>query len=450
MTKILYLTFCEPVIGNGIYDTQVKQVLCQLATAHGGELTIFHRAILAGVEIGRRDIGAPFLFDRNRLTQLKNEYRQSGIGFRPVFLPIVVRKRWGSELPLPVLGFMLALSLARIACTILKERPDTIHCRSYVASLIAVVLKPLLPGLKVIFDPRGFWPEEGVVMQRWKEGSSRFRFWKLVEKFLLHKSDKVIALSDSFAKRIVCLDPQADCSIIYAGAKLEEFGAARSLRARTREALGLKEERVLVYNGSLHAWHDPIMLARLFVAMRSSFVKPKLLVISGYSQATLIEAFRSCGIDHSEFIVISAKAAEVPAYLAAADYGLVPLKEMPVRGAMSVVAATMIGTKVAEYLASGLPLIVNKQVGGLESLMANYKLGTFFDQENFSGLPAAIHRIEKHYSEYLTDCQCVARELFSVAVVARSYRSVYITLHPDKTVSPKHEVPAARRHTAVG
>ena len=46
--------------------------------------------------------------------------------------------------------------------------------------------------------------------------------------------------------------------------------------------------------------------------------------------------------------------------------------------ALSITNKTMIGLKVSEYLASGLPVIVNKDITALANIVSSNMLGYFF------------------------------------------------------------------------
>jgi glycosyltransferase involved in cell wall biosynthesis len=423
--RILYLTFFESVTGNGIYETQVKQTLCKLATQYSDDLTVSHLALQPAVVVGRNELLMSFVTDRQAVAILKNAYKECGISASVVYLPVVIPKRWKMGLPLIGLAAALATSLPVMFYRIVRSKPDIIHCRSYVATFLAVLTKYFFKDVRVIFDPRGFWPEEGVVTHLWSETSLSFRFWKRVEKYLLRRCDKVIALSDSFATRIGQLEKRADSAVIYASADLQEFERARQLRDLKRRELGLEGKTVFVYNGGLGAWHDPSLLAQVFKAAAQALSDTKLLVITGYNKDKLESAFRGAGLRTEDFLVRAAEPQQVPGYLVTGDYGIVPLKEINEPGAMTVVADTMIGTKVAEYLACGLPIAVNKNVGGLKSLMERYKIGVFFDSGNLAELLLALRHVHDNYAKYRADCELVASRYFSLSQTAHSYYQVY-------------------------
>ncbi len=441
--KILYLTFFESVTRNGIYETQVRQVLCEVSSKGRGQITVSHLAILPAAVVGRDEILVPFVNDRHALIAVEREYSRNGVVATIAWLPVVIPKRW--KLGLPLLGLIPILSLSGLVLLykVARERPDVIHCRSYPATLLAVLAKLVFKDVKIVFDPRGFWPEEGVVTGQWKAQSLTFRFWKRVEKFLLRRSDKVIALSASFADRITGMVKTADCQVIYASAEVGRFAQARELRDSRRKELRFEGRDVLVYCGSLPSWHDPQLIAEIFKVAGQSLHNLRLLVLTGYDRNKLETIFSAAGLRNEDFRIVAAHASDVSSYLAAADYGLVPLREIT-QHAMAVVADTMIGTKVAEYLAAGLPLIVNQQVGGLKSLMERYRIGIFFDRERLTAMVPGIQHMQENYGAYQRDCEAVAARYLALDQTACAYHDVYEQLlaRPrDKSVELKTAVP---------
>jgi glycosyltransferase involved in cell wall biosynthesis len=420
--KLLYVTFFEPVLHNGIYDSQVKQFLCHLAT-NQSEIHVSHCAIVPAATLGKSGLSVPLLTERSQFTKLRQDLCVNGVKASFIFLPIIVLRRWG--LGIPLLTILLLLSAPALLLRQALEHFEIIHCRGYGATILAVLLRRFFRDLKVICDPRGFFPEEGVVLGRWSERSFTFRLWKQLEKHIFKCSDRVVALSEPFAKRICGIADRYDSEVIYAPADLPTFAAGRRLRRERRLQLGLSDKTVFVYNGSLHAWHDPQLLAEIFRRIVAASGHAKLLVITRHHPTDVRRLFESAALRPEDYLIVAAEGSDVPSYLAAGDFGLVPLRFLTDDNAMKVVADTMIGTKVAEYLAAGLPLVVNQDVGGLRTVMDRYKIGVSFHSDNLGSVPAKIQTITKNYAEYQLQCEYVASRYFSVDQTVCLYADMY-------------------------
>jgi glycosyltransferase involved in cell wall biosynthesis len=421
--RVLYLTFLESVTRSGLYETQVKQLVCKLGTKHGGEMSVSHFAFLPTAWIGRIGILVPFIADRKDLQALKKEYLEHGVSARFLFSPVIILNRWAIGICL--LSVLLIASLPILIYRISREKHDLIHCRSYMATALALLLKLIFKDIRVMFDVRGFWPEEGVVQGWWKENSVSFRMWKGLERYLFRKSDVVIALSDSFADHVRTVCPEVNCAIVYSTVDVEKAKESRQLREVRRQQLGFVDKTVFVYNGSLGSWHDPALLAKVYGSLRHSLGESRLLVLTKYDKQKLEAILQDNGISIEEFRIIAAKPDEVGSYLGAADYGMVPLRDLNTSRPMNLVAHTMIGTKVSEYLACGLPIIVNQNVGGIASLMKRYKLGIIFDSNNFAEIGQEMLRMQEGYRQYQNDCEIVANRYFSLDQAVHSYFELY-------------------------
>jgi glycosyltransferase involved in cell wall biosynthesis len=128
---------------------------------------------------------------------------------------------------------------------------------------------------------------------------------------------------------------------------------------------------------------------------------------------------RNIAADH--FSVTSVPARLVPSYLAAADAGLSFIKPC-----ISKLASSP--TKNAEYLACGLPLIINAGIGDSDALVNDWKAGVlleeFTDQE-YTRIGDLIQTIAAE-PDARTKARAVAREVFDLETIgAQRYAALY-------------------------
>lgn len=117
----------------------------------------------------------------------------------------------------------------------------------------------------------------------------------------------------------------------------------------------MDDKIIFCYLGTLGAgtWHDPQLYAQLMLRFRTIANKHLFLfLIPQGSQPYTQKLFRESGIKESEFLLLSPTYDEVPKLLSAADYGLLYLGKEKIA----------LGTKVVEYNAVGLPVLVNSNV----------------------------------------------------------------------------------------
>src|SRR6185436_2282485 len=100
-------------------------------------------------------------------------------------------------------------------------------------------------------------------------------------------------------------------------------------------------------------------------------------------------------------------------YLAAADAGLSFIKRCESKVASSP-------TKNGEYLACGLPLILNAGIGDSDSLVQDWKAGSLIEEFGDQAYDKSAREVESMLSEdnIRTRMRDVAREIFDLETVA--------------------------------
>jgi glycosyltransferase involved in cell wall biosynthesis len=244
------------------------------------------------------------------------------------------------------------------------------HCRSYPATSAAVFLKRFLPRTAILFDPRSDFPEENVTAGNWERDSDDFRYWKSEEGRLLRRSDAVACIAQSYIEAFRRSTPNFNYFLVPNNVNCAEFRNDATARRRIRNSLGIGEhETAFVYLGNLASsgWHQASFY-RVFYENLTRFVEQPVFFFLVPERSVLLvhEAFSGCG----RIIVKSPQYDEIAEYLSAADIGMMFLHK----------AKVALGTKIVEYLAASLPVIVNRNCEGAVSLIReNSQLGCVVD-----------------------------------------------------------------------
>jgi glycosyltransferase involved in cell wall biosynthesis len=145
---------------------------------------------------------------------------------------------------------------------------------------------------------------------------------------------------------------------------------------------------------------------------------------------------RSRQVETKNFSVLSVASAEVPSYLAAADAGLAFIKRC-----ISKLASSP--TKNGEYLACGLPLVINAGVGDSDALINDWRAGVLIEDFTDAEFASAGRAIEAMASrpEVRQQARAVAERLFDLNTIgAERYVSLY-----ERVLNISHAT-AQRRH----
>lgn len=324
----------------------------------------------------------------------------SGEGIRWHALPY--HKRFS----LPAKLFDIAAGALCAARLVRTEKIDVVHARGHVAALMGTFAKRISGG-RLIFDIRGFMPEEYVDAGLWRRGGLLYRWTKRVENRMLARADGFVVLTER-AREILfpgCegSDPRGrPVEVIPCCVDLERFRAANETsKAEARERLRVRADRVLIYVGSLDGWYLSEELAR-FVAIASRNDPSTFTLILTQSPAdSMIERLDRLGVERGCYMLRKVPSEEVPLYLRSADLAVCFVKPCYSKLSSSP-------TKIAEYLACGIPVVCNSRIGDVDELLQREKVGILVDEFSDAALTEALRQAERLLADPETRQRCVA------------------------------------------
>lgn len=257
-----------------------------------------------------------------------------------------------------------------------RNRIELVHARGHIPATIALALKRKF-GIKMIFDLRGLMAEEYVDANHWPEGGLRYRVTKSTERRIFAATDAVVTLTERIWPIIKEWDGLQERKVHHAVVPccvdLSLFRFSEDDRKRRRAELGLGERLTLVYSGSLDGWYLTEQMADFFRDVVKHQSDAHLLWLTTGRPERVRELMSVRGISEAQFTIRSVAASDVPSYLAAGDVGLSFIKPCFSKMASSP-------TKNGEYLACGLPLVINAGIGDSDSLVTDWKAGVLINE----------------------------------------------------------------------
>lgn len=121
-----------------------------------------------------------------------------------------------------------------------------------------------------------------------------------------------------------------------------------------------------------------------------------------------------------EDYAISATHAEMPELVSAAHFGIAICKQENMES-----LAAAVPTKIAEFLASGRPVIVSRNIGDLDTLISRYRTGIIIQNgEDLSGVASQLMEL---ISDPATPdrCRALALEHFDMDKAVNTYSKIY-------------------------
>jgi glycosyltransferase involved in cell wall biosynthesis len=332
---------------------------------------------------------------------------------------------------------------ARFAGRLARRKPfDVFHARGHVAAAMGALAKRSHGG-RLIFDIRGFLPEEYVDAGRWPKNGAIYRMVKRAEQRLVQAADGFVVLTEKareimFTGPTAVRSPEPPVEVIPCCVDVERFRAADAIsRAEARAELGVEGRRVLVYVGALGGWYLTEELAELIAVAcrRDPTVYPMILTQS--DPEMILGPLERLGVARSQVLVQGVEPRAIPRYLKAADVALSLIKPCYSKLSSSP-------TKLAEYLASGLPVLCNAGIGDVDAVIEDDRVGVIFRELNAAGYERALSEIDALCGdpEVADRCRTAARERFDLGTVGGTrYRRLYARVTHTPVLKPA-EVPA--------
>jgi glycosyltransferase involved in cell wall biosynthesis len=272
-----------------------------------------------------------------------------------------------------------------------------VHCRSYIPAAVGLHLKTAL-GLPLLFDMRGFWPEERTEGGSWNLSNPLFRMvyrhFKRLESRLLGTSDAIVILSKAGKSQLLGRPELAGraerITVIPCCVDFDHFPLADpKSRTAVRMELGIAEEApVLAYLGSLGSWYMLPEMLDFFAVYRARHPAARFLFVTLEDASSIYREAAARGISEDEIVVRPASREEVPRFLAAADLGISFIKPVFSKTASSP-------TKMGEMLAVGLPIITNAGIGDVAEVVEETACGAAIHTFDCQSYAQALDEIER-------------------------------------------------------
>ncbi len=423
MTKVAYFTFNE----RPWLDLLRRQVLELLVTVNASDdcrVTLFSFLPV-------------FVFATERAPQRRLRHEFAKAGLRIHFLPSLVP--WPVPFPIitkrPGLGwrpyvkrhpvmlpFLVMWVLPVVLWCRLVGGYRIFHGRSYPIMPALLSLKFLVPGTRVVFDPRSDFPEENVMAGEWPADGLSFRAWKRLEGWFLRSSDVTVCIAQTYVDAFVRDHGPFRAEIIPNNVDTDHFRPLPEARQRRRRELGISEDTlVLCHLGAIDrtSWYRISFYVRLIKALERLERPWKFLFLTQRrNHSALVDDLTAAGIERDRYLVVAPNYKDVPEYLNVADIGTMLFGDPTIR----------LGTKITECVAVGLRVLVNANcLGAIELIQARGKgailaLGLGGMDKVYS--PSMVHDSIEELLGSDRETDFAERDL-STRCAARKYRRAY-------------------------
>lgn len=295
-----------------------------------------------------------------------------------------------------------------IAAEASRSLPSLVHCRGDVGMVMA--RSAALPAsTRLLYDMRGLFSDERVESGSWRRGGLVDRAVRRMEGANLRRADGAVTLTTWAAAELLRRRPSlSSYRVIPTCADLSRY--------RPR-ASGDKPEFGLVYSGSLGTWYMAREMAA-FARSAANFISEPTLFLTPQTREA-----QSVGIGTDWADVRAVEPGEVASWLRRGRALFFFIRPIASKRASCP-------TKLAEGLASGLPIVCNRGVGDLDEVVEKENVGVLVDSFSDDAYAKAWRRLESLLQDpgLAHRCRHLAESRYGLDLGIETYRQLYLEL----------------------
>jgi glycosyltransferase involved in cell wall biosynthesis len=293
-----------------------------------------------------------------------------------------------------------------------------VHARSYVPSVMALVLKKLF-GIKFIFDMRGFWADERVDGGIWLKESRMYQVAKWFEKHLLLSADYVVSLTQAAVDEMKGFPYLQQCmpkfKVITTCTDLERFKFVEVGQGDVHQ-----RPFTLGYVGSVGVWYLFDETLRCFKALLQELPDARLHILNRGEHAFIRESLLKHEIPDQLVFLETTDHLGVARAMQQMDAAIFFIKPAYSKSAGGP-------TKLGEFRAWGVPCLGNAGVGDMAEVIESEKVGValadFSEQSMHAGIQALLELVKD--PAIRLRCREAALRHFSLEKGVESYDRIY-------------------------
>ncbi len=336
-----------------------------------------------------------------------------------------LRKDFGGEvfvapqLPLRRLPLWVQLGwnalIVLVAAVLTRSR--IIHGHGPGAAAAAILARRFCRRLKVISDFHGAAAEERKQKMKSAADVGDVQRIHAVER-MCATSDAIVVVSRRLAQYLAAtVDIRLGNAVVVPCATNVphlEFGH----RAEIRNRYGLEGRFVFVYSGSYRPYQRIDRMLELFVQLLRRR-RRRFPDVADKSPSRVPEELLRQPIPESSYFLTSARRDLIPEIMLAADCGFL-IRD---RSALNQVASP---TKFAEYLAAGVPVLAEGDIGDYSDLIRENDVGHLIQEhEGIESILRFMSRVEADRAAYWYQCRAICNERLSWRVAGRPLVRLY-------------------------
>ncbi len=304
----------------------------------------------------------------------------------------------------------------RTTILIKKNNIKMIHARGLVPAAIAFIPAKLFRR-KIFFDTRGLLADKYVGGGLIKTNSALYKIMKYAESFLLKHVDYFTVETLSHAKIIEGEDLNftKKMGIIPCCVDTKKFDYSLY---RLNDQFNGKIN--LVYLGKFGTWYLIDEMLDFFKALSRESAGAKFTFITQDDASTIYSRLNEKGISKDKILIKKIAREDVPAELSQGSVGIFFINPYERHNSFPI--------KYGEYLASGLPVVINSGIGDTDLITRKEKIGIVIDEfspETYKKTAQQLIELLKEGGNLRARCKQAAIKYLSLESGIEKYTKIY-------------------------
>lgn len=310
---------------------------------------------------------------------------------------------------------------------VVSKNINIVHSRGTVPAVMGYAIARLT-GKKFIFDVRGLMAEEYVDGGVWKKNSFLYKLTLYIEKKILCHTDKIVVLTENIKDFLIKSDylqkdgiKSKDITIVPCCVDIERFDAKSDLTEELKRKYKLSGKFIFLYIGSVGTWYLLDEMIDFFIAAKSLINNAHFMVLTHVDKNMVISTWERRGLSSGDITIDNAEFCDMPYLIKLANVGLFFIKPCFSKRFSSP-------TKLAEYLACGLPVIINSGIGDTEKIVSDNRIGIVvkdFNKKEYLDKTKELLRLLEEDKELPKRCRLAAEKYLSLDIGVERYHKIY-------------------------
>jgi glycosyltransferase involved in cell wall biosynthesis len=305
-----------------------------------------------------------------------------------------------------------------------REGIEVLHARAHIPMAMILIARRLV-RCQTVFDLRGLIAEEYVDAGIWQEGSPPFKAIKSIERAGLSHAHQIVVLTRRMREWLTKFDPKSANKITVIPCCVD--------RTRFAAAVPRASRFELVYAGSVVGLYLVEEMARFFLALKALRPEAMFRILTHGPRDPVSAVLHRVGIDEQDFEIVAINPDDIPQNLNRAHLGISFRKPT-----FSQIAASP--TKIAEYLAAGVPVVSNAGTGDVDELLQSERVGLIVRSFDDASLAEAAAQAVMLTEDPQTEARCrkAAADYFDLSEIGgKRYQELYERIASNSVAWPR-------------